>query len=165
MADPSARFRLLMVEDDNADAMLIEEALCSRAEQLDITRAEDGVAALEYLSDPRHPRPDMIILDLNMPRMNGRELLKILKRDPRLMTIPTIVLSTSEALADVDGAYRDHANAYVSKPVGLDDFVRAVRSLDEFFLQTALLATHAAEDSQSAGPGTGDASSDEAAAA
>ncbi|NED84398.1 response regulator, partial [Streptomyces sp. SID11233] len=89
---------------------------------------------LDYLRDRGNTRPDLIVLDLNMPRMNGRELLAVIKQDEDLRTIPVVVLTTSSAPDDVSGAYRQHANAYVTKPVNLDDFERAVQSIDAFYL-------------------------------
>lgn len=130
-------YDILLVEDDDADAMLITEALHEHAMARTVGQVEDGVAALEWLRDPGRPRPDLIVLDLNMPRMNGRELLDILKRDDKLKTIPVVVLTTSGAPEDVSSAYERHANAYVTKPVNLDDFIRTVRTIDTFFLDTA----------------------------
>ncbi|MFH8682894.1 response regulator [Streptomyces lydicus] len=130
-------YRVLLVEDDPADAMLIEDALVERGVARSLDQAVDGVAALEHLRDPTKERPDLIVLDLNMPRMNGRELLAVLKDDPDLGSIPVVVLTTSAAPDDINDAYRQHANAYVTKPVNLDDFVRAVHSIDAFFLDTA----------------------------
>ncbi|WP_231977073.1 response regulator [Streptomyces sp. 2323.1] len=134
-------YRVLLVEDDPADAMLIEDALVARDMARSLNQAVDGVAALEYLRDPANERPDLIVLDLNMPRMNGRELLAVLKDDSDLCSIPVVVLSTSAAPDDIEDAYRQHANAYVTKPVNLDDFVRAVHSIDAFFLDTAAKIT------------------------
>ncbi|MGC5360118.1 response regulator [Streptomyces sp. DT24] len=131
-------YTVLLVEDDMADAMLIEEALTERGMARGIERADDGVAALEYLRDPRTDRPDLIVLDLNMPRMNGRELLNVLKNDDELSSIPIVVLTTSAAPDDIDDAYRQHANAYVTKPVNLDEFIETVQSIDSFFLDTAV---------------------------
>ncbi|MFE3547990.1 response regulator [Streptomyces kronopolitis] len=130
-------YSVLLVEDDPADAMLIEDALVERGMARSLNQAVDGVAALEYLRDPANDRPDLIVLDLNMPRMNGRELLAVLKDDADLCSIPVVVLTTSAAPDDINDAYRQHANAYVTKPVNLDDFVRAVHSIDAFFLDTA----------------------------
>ncbi|MFF9687089.1 response regulator [Streptomyces sp. NPDC014623] len=130
-------YTVLLVEDDMADAMLIEEALTEHGMARGIQRADDGVAALEYLRDPRTDRPDLIVLDLNMPRMNGRELLNVLKNDSDLSGIPIVVLTTSAAPDDIEDAYRQHANAYVTKPVNLDDFMQTVQSIDSFFLDTA----------------------------
>lgn len=130
-------YDVLLVEDDEADAMLITEALSEHALARTVGQVEDGVAALEWLRDPDRPRPDLIVLDLNMPRMNGRELLGVLKNDEKLKMIPVVVLTTSGAPEDVSSAYERHANAYVTKPVNLDDFIRTVRSIDAFFLDTA----------------------------
>ncbi|MFD4573361.1 response regulator [Streptomyces sp. NPDC058417] len=135
MIAPSRPYDVLLVEDDPADALLIEEALLECGAR-NLTQVQDGVAGLEYLRDPANPRPDLIVLDLNMPRMNGRELLAVIKDDEELCTIPVVVLTTSSAPDDVNGAYRRHANAYVTKPVNLDDFERAVRSIDTFYLET-----------------------------
>jgi CheY-like chemotaxis protein len=131
-------YDILLVEDDEADAVLITEALHEHAMARTVGKVEDGVAALEWLRDPARPRPDLIVLDLNMPRMNGRELLEVLKNDEKLKTIPVVVLTTSGAPEDVSSAYQRHANAYVTKPVNLDDFIRTVRSIDTFFLDTAV---------------------------
>lgn len=134
---PDRHYNVLLIEDDLADAMLVEEALIERGMTRTVNRVEDGVAALEYLRDTTHPRPDLIVLDLNMPRMSGRELLTILKDDDDLSAIPVVVLTTSGAPDDIHNAYAQHANAYVTKPVNLDDFIASVHSIDAFFLDTA----------------------------
>ncbi|OBQ49810.1 transcriptional regulator [Streptomyces sp. H-KF8] len=136
MTTPARPFDVLLVEDDIADAMLIEEALSERGAR-NLVQVTDGVAALEHLRTPGTPRPDLIVLDLNMPRMNGRDLLKVLKNDDDLQTIPVVVLTTSTAPDDVTGAYSSHANAYVTKPVNLEEFEQAVQSIDSFYLDTA----------------------------
>ncbi|MHA6761317.1 response regulator [Streptacidiphilus sp. PAMC 29251] len=138
----SRPYDILLVEDDPADAMLIEEALLQRGAARGIHQVEDGVAALERLRDPAIALPDLIVLDLNMPRMNGRELLDILKNDDALKIIPVVVLTTSNAPDDVSGAYRNHSNAYITKPVNLDDFIHAVQSIDAFFLDTSTPPTN-----------------------
>ncbi|MGW2825308.1 response regulator [Streptomyces sp. NPDC001443] len=130
-------YDVLLVEDDVADAMLIQDALAERGTR-NLTQVSDGVQALEYLRDPARTRPDLIVLDLNMPRMNGREFLAIVKADADLRTIPVVVLTTSAAPDDVSGAYEHHANAYVTKPVNLDEFEEAVRSIDAFYLDVAV---------------------------
>jgi CheY-like chemotaxis protein len=135
-------YDILLVEDDAADAVLIQDALCAQDTRT-ITRVPDGVAALERLRDPDTPNPDLIVLDLNMPRMSGRELLHVLKNDDDLKSIPVVVLTTSGAPEDVAASYRNHSNAYVTKPMNLDDFTRAVRSIDAFFLETATLPAQA----------------------
>lgn len=131
-------YDVLLVEDDEADAMLIEAALHEHGMARDIHHVHDGLAALQHLRDPGSPRPDLIVLDLNMPRMNGRELLSVLKGDENLLSIPIVVLTTSSAPDDIKAAYHQHANAYVTKPINLDDFVQAVHSIDTFFLDTAV---------------------------
>ncbi|WP_327287340.1 response regulator [Streptomyces sp. NBC_01198] len=133
---PARSYTVLLVEDDDADALLIEEALLERGMARAVHRATDGITALAHLRDAASPRPDLLVLDLNMPRMNGRELLAVLKSDPLLVTVPVVVLTTSAAPDDITGAYREHANAYVTKPVNLDDFNRAVQGIDDFFLDT-----------------------------
>ena len=135
-------YGILLVEDDPADAMLIQDALRERPWQHVVTQVEDGVAALQHLNDPEQPHPDLILMDLNMPRMNGRELLAVLKADQTLKAIPVVVLTTSAAPDDVSAAYQGYANAYITKPVNLDDFISAVRSIDAFFLDTATRLPH-----------------------
>ncbi|MFI6080338.1 response regulator [Streptomyces sp. NPDC051217] len=132
-------YNVLLVEDDPADALLIEDALVERGMARSIAQVPDGLAALEYLRDTANERPDLIILDLNMPRMNGRELLAALKKDQDLGSIPVVVLTTSAAPDDIAGAYRQHANAYVAKPINLTEFIEAVQGIDAFFLETATL--------------------------
>ncbi|MFJ6700620.1 response regulator [Streptomyces sp. NPDC091272] len=139
MTVPARPFDVLLVEDDMADAMLIEEALSERGTR-NLVQVTDGVAALEHLRAADTARPDLIVLDLNMPRMNGRELLKVLKTDEDLQAIPVVVLTTSTAPDDVTGAYSSHANAYVTKPVNLQEFEQAVQSIDAFYLDTATRA-------------------------
>ncbi len=134
---PARPYNVLLIEDDPADALLVEEALIERQMTRTVHRVEDGVAALEYLRDGTSDRPDLIVLDLNMPRMSGRELLTILKDDEELSVIPVVVLTTSGAPDDIHNAYAQHANAYVTKPVNLDDFIASVHSIDTFFLDTA----------------------------
>ncbi|WP_328461033.1 response regulator [Streptomyces sp. NBC_00448] len=142
---PDRSYHVLLVEDDAADALLIEEAMNDKGMVRSIARATDGITALEYLRSPDNPRPDLIVLDLNMPRMNGRELLGVLKDDPQLGPIPVVVLTTSSTPDDITAAYSRHANAYVTKPVNLDDFLQAVRRIDEFFLETATVPSREEE--------------------
>ncbi|MBL7495184.1 response regulator [Frankia sp. CNm7] len=134
----SRPYRVLLVEDDAADALLIEEALEERGVAREVRRASDGVDALDQLhQSSASDHPDLIVLDLNMPRMNGREFLAQVKADPQLRAIPVVVLTTSEAPGDIAGAYQNYANAYVRKPVDLDEFGAAVQRIDTFFLDTA----------------------------
>jgi CheY-like chemotaxis protein len=134
---PAHPYRILLVEDDPGDAMLVEEALLDGAEDRSLVQVSDGVAALEHLRDATNPRPDLIVLDLNMPRMNGAEMLKILKEDEQLKAIPVVILTTSAASEDVSVAYATQASAYVVKPVNLDDFIKAVRNIDSFYRDLA----------------------------
>ncbi|MBO1330405.1 response regulator [Streptomyces sp. VRA16 Mangrove soil] len=136
MIASSRSYDVLLVEDDLADALLIQDALAQHSTR-NLTQVADGIEALEHLRSPDTPLPDLIVLDLNMPRMNGRELLRILKDDADLRAIPVVVLTTSAAPDDVTDAYHQHANAYVTKPVNLEDFEAAVRSIDAFYLDTA----------------------------
>jgi len=128
---------ILLVEDDDADALLIREALLQAVGPRQVTQVADGVEALAYLRESGRPRPDLIVLDLNMPRMGGRELLAVLKADVCLQVVPTVILTSSNAPDDIADSYAKHANAYVTKPVTLDAFIDAVRSIDTFFLDTA----------------------------
>jgi len=135
---PPRAYRVLLVEDDPADALLVEDALSEGGMARSRAHVGDGVEALEYLRDPEHERPDLIVLDLNMPRMNGREFLAVLRDDADLGSIPLVVLTTSSAPEDITDAYQKHANAYVTKPVNLDDFLEAVQRIDAFFLDTSV---------------------------
>jgi CheY-like chemotaxis protein len=139
-------YGILLVEDDPADAMLIEGALLDQGTGRLVTKVDDGVAALAHLRDPESTRPDLIVMDLNMPRMNGHELLAILKADRQLRIIPVVVLTTSNAPDDVIGAYSRHANAFITKPIDLDGFVDAVHSMDSFFHDTAAKVPPEAHD-------------------
>ncbi|WNI14468.1 response regulator [Actinacidiphila sp. ITFR-21] len=130
-------YSVLLVEDDPADALLVEDALSEGGLARSLTHVGDGLEALAHLRDTAKERPDLIVLDLNMPRMNGRELLAVLRDDDELGSIPLVVLTTSAAPDDITDAYQKHANAYVTKPVNLDDFLRAVQRIDAFFLDTS----------------------------
>ncbi|WP_182443984.1 response regulator [Streptacidiphilus sp. PB12-B1b] len=143
MASAHAR-DILLVEDDEADAFLIQDALQDQGAPRNVVQAVDGIAALQHLRTLGTPHPDLIVLDLNMPRMNGHEFLDVLKNDDALRTIPVVVLSTSSTPGDIETAYGRHANAYVTKPVALDDFMNAVHSIDAFFLRTVSTPPRAA---------------------
>ncbi|MCM3883056.1 response regulator [Frankia sp. R82] len=133
-AAPSRPYDILLAEDDPGDALLIEEAFSSRGLGQHLHTVGDGVQALEHLHDPSRPRPDLILLDLNMPRMDGRETLAAIKADLELRTIPVVILTTSNAPDDIAGSYELHANAYVCKPTDLDDFLDTVHTIDDFYL-------------------------------
>jgi CheY-like chemotaxis protein len=136
--------RVMLVEDDPGDALLVREALADNERVDEIRVASDGVYALEQLQDPELPLPDLILLDLNLPRMDGRELLAEIKAEPRLAPIPVVVLTTSDAESDVLRSYELHANAFVTKPRDLKHFLKAVREIDRFFVSVAKLPGHSA---------------------
>jgi CheY-like chemotaxis protein len=135
--------RILVVDDDEADVLMIEEALAQSGIAKTIDVVGDGREAMDFLRrSGRYAaarRPDMILLDLNMPRMDGREVLGLVKSDPDLRTIPIVVLTTSNADNDVLSSYLLRANAYVTKPIDLDEFNVVVRRIDEFFGQVVVL--------------------------
>ena len=134
---------VLLVEDSPGDVRLTQEALreANRAVRLHV--AVDGVDAMDFLRrEGRHlraPRPDLILLDLNLPKMDGREVLAQIKADDRLRTIPTIILTTSEAEADITKSYQLRANCFLSKPVELGAFESLVKSINDFWLTKAKL--------------------------
>lgn len=137
--DPQRSIEILLVEDNPGDVRLTEEALkdakvCNR-----LAVARDGVEAMEMLRSEDafsgRSRPDLILLDLNLPRKDGREVLAEIKSDERLKRIPVVVLTTSQAEEDVLKAYNLNANCYVTKPVDLDQFIKVVRSIEDFWFQ------------------------------
>jgi CheY-like chemotaxis protein len=130
--------RVLVVDDDEADLALIREALDAHRVPSQVHIARDGVEALQYLrGGVPAGRPDMILLDLNMPRMDGREVLTAVKQDPGLADIPIVVFTTSGQPGDIAASYSRHANAYVTKPLDLDDFTAAVDGIHDFYGELA----------------------------
>ena len=129
---------VLLVEDDPGDVVLIREAFEHNKVYNALHVVSDGVQALAFLRrEGEHadaPRPDLVLLDLNLPRKDGREVLAEVKSDPDLRTIPIVVLTTSEAEEDIVRSYDLHANAYVTKPVDFDRFIEVVRQIDDFFV-------------------------------
>ena len=129
---------ILLVEDDPGDVLMTREAFEHHKIRNALHVVSDGVEALEFLNREggfgEAPRPGLILLDLNLPRKDGRELLGEIKRDPRLRTIPVVVLTTSEAEEDILRSYELHANAYIIKPFDADRFADAIRHIDDFFL-------------------------------
>jgi CheY-like chemotaxis protein len=134
---------ILLVEDNPGDVRLTMEALKEGKVNNDLRVAADGVEAIAMLRrEGKHaglPRPDLILLDLNLPRRDGREVLAEIKSDPVLKRIPVVVLTTSKAEEDVVRTYDLHANCYVTKPVDLDQFIHVVRSIDGFWLSVVEL--------------------------
>jgi CheY-like chemotaxis protein len=137
---------VLLVEDDPGDVLLVREALAEHkvANRLDVVG--DGVQAIEFLRrEGRYAsaeRPGLVLLDLNLPRKSGTEVLAEVKGDPVLRTIPVVVLTTSEAEDDVLRSYQQHANAYVTKPVDFQRFKQIVQQIDEFFIGLVKLPPH-----------------------
>jgi len=133
-----APIEVLLVEDSPGDVRLTQEALREANRAVHLHVASDGVEAMAFLrregSYAQVPRPDLILLDLNLPRMDGREVLAQIKSDESLKTIPTIILTTSEAEADILKSYQLQANCFLSKPVQLDDFENLVKSINDFWL-------------------------------
>lgn len=144
----SHEVQILLVEDNPADARLVAELFKEGQLPHRIRHVTDGVEALEHLRPPAdtpHPyKPDLILLDLNLPRKDGRELLAEIKTDDRLKRIPVVVLTTSQSEDDISKAYGLYANCYITKPVDLDQFSRVVRSIEDFWLTTAKLPPRAA---------------------
>jgi chemotaxis family two-component system response regulator Rcp1 len=129
---------VLLVEDSPGDVRLTREAFKDANSTIHLHVAMDGVEAMAFLNrqgEHRNaPRPDLILLDLNLPRMDGREVLSLIKQDDDLKTIPTVILTTSEAEADIVKSYQLQANCYLNKPVQLDAFEALVKSINDFWL-------------------------------
>jgi CheY-like chemotaxis protein len=134
---------VLLVEDDPGDVVLIQEAFADNKVRNRLHVVSDGVDALRFLRQEDEfadvPRPDLILLDLNLPRKDGREVLAEVKGDPELRSIPVVVLTTSKAEEDILRSYDLHANAYVTKPVDFNRFIEVVRQIDEFFVTVVKL--------------------------
>jgi CheY-like chemotaxis protein len=134
---------ILLVEDDPGDELITREAIAHNKLHNRLHVAHDGEQGLDYLyrrgAYRDAPRPDLILLDLNLPKYDGRQLLEKIKSDPDLCCIPVVVLTTSSAEEDIVRSYELHANAYVTKPVDLDQFISAVRQIEGFFLQVVRL--------------------------
>jgi CheY-like chemotaxis protein len=129
---------VLLVEDDPGDVMLVREAFAADKVGNTLSVVSDGVEAMRFVRGEGEyagaERPDLVLLDLNLPRKSGAEVLAEIKSDPHLSTIPVVVLTTSQAEEDVLRSYEMHANAYVTKPVDFDRFGEIVRQIDEFFV-------------------------------
>jgi len=137
---------VLLVEDNIGDVRLTQEALKEGRLLVNLTVARDGIEAMDLLQHKNGhtdaPRPDLILLDLNLPRKDGREVLQEIKANPELRTIPVVVLTTSEADNDVIVTYGSHANCYITKPVDMDRFVEIVKLLEEFWFTIVKLPSH-----------------------
>jgi CheY-like chemotaxis protein len=134
---------VLLIEDDPGDVLITREAFEHNKINNTLYVAHDGQEGLDFLyqrgAHSDAPRPDLILLDLNLPKYDGRQLLEKIKSDNDLCTIPVVVLTTSSLEEDILRSYRLHANAYVTKPVDLEQFMSAVRQIDEFFVQVVRL--------------------------
>ncbi len=134
---------ILLVEDSPADVLITREAFAEFKILNTLYVVEDGVEAMAFLNqDGKYasvPRPDLILLDLNLPRKNGREVLAEVKSDPRLKNIPVVILTTSHSERDVLEAYDQHANCYIVKPVGFENFVEAVKTIHQFWFSVVTL--------------------------
>jgi CheY-like chemotaxis protein len=143
MSAGSQPLRVLLVEDDVADVALVTDAFAGHDLASDLHHVADGAEALAFLRReapyPDAPRPDLILLDLNMPRVDGRQVLAEIKADDGLKAIPVVVFTTSAATDDVVTSYGAHANAYVTKPIDLDDFERAIAEIRGFWGRTVTL--------------------------
>jgi CheY-like chemotaxis protein len=141
--DDPKPIEVLLVEDDPGDVVLITEAFEDNKVNNTLRVVQDGVEALQYLRrEPPYEdaaEPDLVLLDLNLPRKDGREVLAEVKTDERLRRIPVVVLTTSKAEEDILRSYDLHANAYVTKPVDFDRFIDVVRQIDEFFVSVVKL--------------------------
>ena len=143
MQPPPKVIDVLLVEDDPGDVLMTREAFEDNKVANRLSVVSDGVSAMEYLRKQGpyadKPVPDLILLDLNLPRKDGREVLAEVKDDEQLRRIPVVVLTTSKAEEDVLRSYNLHANAYVTKPVDFERFIEVVRQIDEFFVSVVRL--------------------------
>ena len=143
MTSKGSPIDVLLIEDDPGDILITREAFEHHKIHNTLHVARDGQEGLDYLyqrgAHEGAQRPDLILMDLNLPKYDGRQLLERIKSDPDLCHIPLVVLTTSAAEEDILRSYRLHANAYVTKPVGFDEFMNVIRQIDEFFVQVVRL--------------------------
>jgi chemotaxis family two-component system response regulator Rcp1 len=143
MVTGMAPFEILLVEDSLGDVRLTREALKDAKMYINLHVAEDGVEATAFLNREGKyadvPRPDLILLDLNLPKKNGRHVLQEIKVSPSLKSIPVVILTTSASDEDVLRSYQLHANCYITKPVDLNGFIKVIKSIDEFWLSIVKL--------------------------
>ena len=143
MGKPAEPIHILIVEDNPGDARLAVEALAEGKVSNKISIVQDGVEAISFLrrengySDA--PRPDLILLDLNLPKMNGKDVLAIIKEDSKLKRIPVVILTTSDADQDIFATYDLHANCYITKPVDFNQFISVIQSIEDFWLSIVKL--------------------------
>jgi chemotaxis family two-component system response regulator Rcp1 len=134
---------ILLIEDNPGDVRLTKEALKEGKIRNNLTVVGDGIEALAYLRKEKEyknsARPDLVLLDLNLPKLNGREVLTKIKNDPSLKTIPVVILTTSEADQDIYDSYDRYANCYITKPVDLDQFIKIVKAIEDFWFSIVRL--------------------------
>ena len=143
MKNTEEPIHILIVEDNPGDARLAVEALTERGITNNISIVKDGVEAISFLRKENDfkesKRPDLILLDLNLPKMNGKDVLAVIKQDAELKRIPVIILTTSEAEQDISSTYELQANCYITKPVGFDKFIDVIQSVENFWLSVVKL--------------------------
>ncbi|MEW2359116.1 response regulator [Spirillospora sp. NPDC029432] len=143
MTDPARPIEVLLVEDDPGDELMTREAFEENKVGNVLHVVRDGLEALDFLyrrgDHAGASRPDLILLDLNLPKYDGRQVLEEIKNDEELASIPVVVLTTSSAEEDILRSYRLHANAYVTKPVDFEQFIAAIRQIDDFFVTVVRL--------------------------
>jgi CheY-like chemotaxis protein len=132
---------ILLVDDNEGDILLTREALDDARIINKVSIAYDGLEAIRFLKEPpaREGIPDLILLDINLPRMNGTEVLEVIKNDPELKRIPVIMLTTSSSEKDILASYNNHANCYITKPVDLDRFMDVIRTIEDFWISIVKL--------------------------
>ena len=136
---------ILLVEDNDGDVLLTREAFEDAQVITKLSIAKDGQEAIDFLNKPDNTEekfPDLILLDINLPKVNGFEVLKYIKEGPRWKHIPVIMLTTSSAQKDIDKAYNGYANCYITKPVDVNDFLRVITTIESFWISIAKLPTH-----------------------
>ena len=134
---------VLLVEDSAGDVRLTREAFKDAKVHINLHVASDGIEAMAFLGREgvyaNAPRPDLVLLDLNLPKKDGREVLEEIKENPALKCIPVVILTTSASETDIQGSYQHHANCYITKPVDLEGFLKVVKSIDSFWLSVVKL--------------------------
>ena len=137
---------ILLVEDNPVDVMVTRQALHDGKVFNRLHVAEDGEEAMEFLQRrgkfPDAPRPDLVLLDLNLPKKSGMEILTEMKQDPELTLIPVVILTTSEAEADILNSYQLHANCFITKPVDMEQFIHVIKMIEGFWLTVVKLPAH-----------------------
>lgn len=140
-------YHVLLVEDNPGDVRLTQEAFSESKRQIALDVVNDGIEAVSYLRKEGpyadKPTPDLVLMDLNLPKWDGREVLKIVKNDENLRRIPVVILTTSSAPRDVQHSYDLHANSFVNKPVDFDQFFDVIQKIEEFWLATSVLPASA----------------------